>query len=1672
MNQRIFGLVFVRTLVTITSFWAAFAAHAQTSSPLAAIAQVATGFSHSCAVSTSGGVFCWGDNAKQQLGRSTPAQSLVATNVPGLATGVQMVALGAEHTCALTAAGGVKCWGGNNYGQTGTGSAAAVIATPSDAVGLTSGVIFIASGAWHTCALTATNGVLCWGRNEDGQTGSGSISAKIAMPTQVSGLTSGVAMISSGGFYTCAQMMGGAVNCWGDNYWGYFGNGTTSDSSTPTPSPALQSVLSNSILQPMSAGYFNNCVITNAGGVKCFGDNSFGQLGVTNVTSSASPLDVPAWNSGVTRIATAANFACALTAADVQCLGDNSNGQLGKGTTGGAFNATPSAVTNLSEGVSQISAVLNHACAVTQTGGVKCWGANSGGQLGNNSIIATGTPAAVLLGEPAPVNLPIIFNEDFDGPVLAPAKWTETKFDSRANAGTLSFDTGRMLVAVPGGSLGSGGVSDGSDYTPNVPALTGDYDIVISGTEILRQQIGGYKDNSGLQLLVGNKTVVIAGNYSGYWFGVGYNEYNKHRIHAGAADGTSACVIDESLSLATMYQFDLSISRTGTAVQIGYRLNGGAWTYVPCGTQTGTVSPKIRVYSGDGGGTVQNGRFTVAVDSFIVRADVLTDGACGTADGVATATPPSQATLCSAGTPSAITTGTTNYSWTCSGTGGGTTASCSAAILAQSPVSLSRFLGPSEDGAIFPTKSHGDGHIGDRMSIAPSDGVLLIACSGASCNWTATTSQPWLKVTASGAQTQNGAAVAGTATSSLAASLKFSVDAWEGTEGKDSAQSALITISDGTATPKTWRVERQPLTDWDEDGVADEWEQRGYPYTSPTRGALVGNFLDGGLAKYNQSAPYGRIATVKPADEATRLQARSQHSDIWLWVDQMVGVSRDYQLTTNVLEKLADVFEAQGVKLRWVVADALLAQQLVDITNRSTSTYEAIKQTSLRPSAANYWRDVVYRHIVWASAGNVRTSQSDPNAVSEYPCREGQSTGVKGAAFSVVYSRNMVWLCGIFSDHKYDKHKISTLAHELGHELGLGHGGPWFKDRTDFAARMIAGSAPWKDSDYDSEDGNKVTHVSIMNYRHANSGGLITNDSSTRFGYLRSQFSDVDETNLTPFWAKPLIDFASGQVRTDFGVRFACGTNGVVESEPGNSTNCLDGSTPRSTDLDYADSSPGLVVRHKTYSEWDRLQFAVTPGFLGHPKGFGIAAVQALLAVSDASAAMQIRDEPPVESSYYPRKFEIGIVHATVAPKVSPDSQFTYWIDVENLGFSDGRVALQVRPSSNLRVQEVPEFTLRASARVRVPLNITVTGNATEGKDERLDIEAFVAGMQWTSDFKQVTVHVVPVGQGSAPAQLVDPETRVNDFAFSVVRGSKPDIYVESGSVTLTGFNVPIQIQVRGGEMSINGGGWTHYISTVNPGDTLRLRAVSSTVAGEKRTVEVAVGGLVRAFEVTTSLDTDGDGVPDAVESAGPNNGDANGDGIPDKDQKNVGTIFSPAGNGYVTFEVSGGCSVAEAISAYTESQIAVQDTSWAYPLGLVSFRLPCSAATVRLYYHGVSSLTGYTLRRYGPTTPGNATTSAWTTVPNATFGTVTVGASTVATASYGLNDGQPGDDTGTDGVIVDPVGPALYVGGPVDANGNPIPVPTNDRSGLIMLAMMLLLAGGLSYRRHRKRSA
>ena len=326
-----------------------------------AISAISAGGGHTCALTSGGGVKCWGANGGGQLGNGTTTDSGVPIDVSGLASGVTAISAGGGHTCALTSGGGVKCWGGNSYGQLGNGTTTDSF-VPVDVTGLASGVSAIFAGGLHTCALASGGSVKCWGD----AVGSGT-NTNSSVPVDVLGLTSGVTAIAAGYQHTCALTSGGGVKCWGLGGNGQLGTATTAYSLNPVDIAGLASGVI-----AISAGSSHACALTSVGGVKCWGANGAGSLGNGTTTDSSTPVDVSGLASGVTAISAGQSHTCALTSGGgVKCWGS---------TTGSAVVID---VAGLASGVSAIAAGQGHTCALTSGGAVKCWGDNWYGQLGD-----------------------------------------------------------------------------------------------------------------------------------------------------------------------------------------------------------------------------------------------------------------------------------------------------------------------------------------------------------------------------------------------------------------------------------------------------------------------------------------------------------------------------------------------------------------------------------------------------------------------------------------------------------------------------------------------------------------------------------------------------------------------------------------------------------------------------------------------------------------------------------------------------------------------------------------------------------------------------------------------------------------------------------------------------------------------------------------------------------------------------------------------------------------------------------------------------------------------------------------------------------------------------------------------------------------------------------------
>ncbi|MFM8311779.1 MAG: RCC1 domain-containing protein [Ilumatobacteraceae bacterium] len=347
------------------------------------------GYLYSCAVLTGGGAACWGSNISGNLGNGTTNDAEVRRRVSGLTSGVTSIDTGIDHACAVVS-GGVKCWGGNTYGQVGNGTTSQAL-TPVDVSGLSSGVASIAIGYVHSCALTTAGGVKCWGGNGESQLGNG-VAGDSSTPVDVDGLSSGVASIAAYGNHTCALSTGGGVKCWGAGYFGQLGNGGLSNSNVPVDVSGLSSGVAS-----ISAGDYFSCAVTTAGAAVCWGNNFSSRLGNPGAGfSQTTPVPVLQLTSGVASVASGDGFSCALTTSGgAKCWGGGGLGQLGDGTET-SERATVADVTGLTSGVSALSVGGAHACAVLTSGAFQCWGFNGYGQVGDGTFTNRSTPTSLI----------------------------------------------------------------------------------------------------------------------------------------------------------------------------------------------------------------------------------------------------------------------------------------------------------------------------------------------------------------------------------------------------------------------------------------------------------------------------------------------------------------------------------------------------------------------------------------------------------------------------------------------------------------------------------------------------------------------------------------------------------------------------------------------------------------------------------------------------------------------------------------------------------------------------------------------------------------------------------------------------------------------------------------------------------------------------------------------------------------------------------------------------------------------------------------------------------------------------------------------------------------------------------------------------------------------------
>jgi len=371
---------------------------------------------------------------------------------------VRALSAGWHHTCAIILTDRnqteVKCWGGNNHGELGndTLSDSRTPVTVLDGNGQPlRGVKEISASRYYTCALLDSGHVKCWGWNEGGKLGDGKMdktqfssyrsyipfedeaNAAKAVDVLIDANTplDNVVQISAGSWHACALLNDGTVKCWGQNFDGALGIGKNPDEFDPQTALinhdefkklfwpyAITVVESNTssthitdVKQVAAGSSDHTCILFNDGKVKCWAWNggADGELGFddTSITFTTAPSQYVKDETGneltgVSKIVTGGDFTCALlSSGGVKCWGWNPQGQLGNDLN----ESVAHAVTVMDQNGSPLSGVKdivsergNHTCALMNDDTLKCWGDNTHGQLGIGNIGSSYIAHAVDVG--------------------------------------------------------------------------------------------------------------------------------------------------------------------------------------------------------------------------------------------------------------------------------------------------------------------------------------------------------------------------------------------------------------------------------------------------------------------------------------------------------------------------------------------------------------------------------------------------------------------------------------------------------------------------------------------------------------------------------------------------------------------------------------------------------------------------------------------------------------------------------------------------------------------------------------------------------------------------------------------------------------------------------------------------------------------------------------------------------------------------------------------------------------------------------------------------------------------------------------------------------------------------------------------------------------------------
>jgi alpha-tubulin suppressor-like RCC1 family protein len=328
--------------------------------------KVVVGESHSCALTATGAVKCWGANEFGQLGDGSHLNRSAAATVIDLDVEVADLVASDKGACVLSMDGEVWCWGVNfvsNRPQE--------LTQVEDLPGVATA---IAGGNSHRCAVVDGD-VYCWGNNFGGQLGGGDKEYADGI-VQVEGLAERAVDVAAGWRHTCASLESGVVQCWGENDLGQLGDGSGQNSLTPVTVAGLDEPV-----QQLDGAGGKTCALLESGTVACWG------------TAEMTARSVSGFGGEVTNVSVGGfDNACAIADGAVYCWGENIFGRDGSGVTNNQ--TRPTSLVELPENAVSVDVNSNHACAVTEAGQVYCWGFNGSGQMGDGAVMQRPIPIA------------------------------------------------------------------------------------------------------------------------------------------------------------------------------------------------------------------------------------------------------------------------------------------------------------------------------------------------------------------------------------------------------------------------------------------------------------------------------------------------------------------------------------------------------------------------------------------------------------------------------------------------------------------------------------------------------------------------------------------------------------------------------------------------------------------------------------------------------------------------------------------------------------------------------------------------------------------------------------------------------------------------------------------------------------------------------------------------------------------------------------------------------------------------------------------------------------------------------------------------------------------------------------------------------------------------------